>query len=188
MAYPAITAQIDKRRFEDRLRRLVRKADNLAPAFLTISKMFRQSRKSIWQLKSAGGYKDLSPQYKKWKTKTKRIFHQDSYWGTGRMMRNKARPYPILKLSGELEKSVTQKNHPNNVTIITKNSMALGTSMWYAKFHNSDKARGIMPLRKFIFWGPEAPRTMRNRTDETKNFAKRALNVIENYITRERGF
>ena len=158
---------IDRKNFDKELRGLINRADDLSPAFLTIGKMFRQSRKSIFKLKGPGGYKDLHPVYKSWKR-----YHM----GT---------PYPILKLSGELEDSVINIANPHNINIITRKSFAFGTNVEYAKFHNSlKKPRNKMPLRMFIFWGEEAPSTMRNRTDATRKFAERARRVLMNYLIR----
>ena len=172
---PNIEMTIDARAFDRKLAKLINNADDLSPAFHTIGRMFRQSRKTIFQLRGAGGWardgRDLAPA-----TKARKI----------RDPRSRAKPYPILKYTGELEKSLTTVGHKHNVNIVTKKAFAFGTNLPYAKYHNSlKKPRRKMPLRMFVFWGPEAPRTMRNRTDATKKFYVRALRVLENFITRD---
>lgn len=169
--YPDIWYDIDRTEFNFKLKKLLDASKNLAPAFHTIGRMFRQSRKSIFKLKSPGGYYPLSPRYEQWKK---------------RNPKSKARPFPILKLSGDLEKSVTSVGHPNNVNIVLPRQFAFGTNLWYAKYHNSQKKpRRKIPLRMFIFWGPEAPATMRNRTDETKNFHERAIRVLKDFLIKD---
>ena len=178
--HPLIWYDIDRKEFDRKLRKLLARSDDLSPAFHTVGKMFRQSRKTIFRLKSPGGYKDLSPQYKNWKTKAKYVVR-----GRGRR-KVVANPYPILKLTGDLEKSVTRVGHRHNVNIVNKKSFAFGTNLPYAKFHNSaKKPRNKIPLRMFIFWGPEAPATMRNRTDATRKFGNRAIKVIKNFLIRD---
>ena len=167
--HPKIWYQIDQKKFDRMLRGLVRRGRDLSPAFHAIGRMFRKSRKTIFALKSPGGYDDLNPLYK------------------DKKIREKGFAYPILKYSGMLEKSLTNIGHPNNITIVEKKSFAFGTNVEYAKFHNSDKKpRKKIPLRKFVFWGPEAPRTMRTMTARTKDFSARAIKVIKNHIAREK--
>ena len=168
MAHPEIWYHKDERRFNKRLKQLIKRSNNLKPAFHTIGRMFRQSRRTIFQLKSPGGFPDLTPRYKSRKAKEVGFI------------------YPILKRTGRLEKSLTERGHPDNITVIDKKSFALGSRVPYAKYHNSGRPRRKIPLRKFVFWGPEAPRTMRNMTYQTKNFADRALAVIKEFIARDR--
>ena len=44
----------------------------------------------------------------------------------------------------------------DSVLNIGKQSLAMGTKKEYGMFHQSDRDRPIMPLRKFLFIGPEA--------------------------------
>ena len=174
MPHPTVWYEVDEKNFEKRLRKLVKRGKNLSPAFQEIGNMFRQSRKTIFALKGPGGYPDLSPKYKKQKGKPKKR------GGAGFV-------YPILKRTGKLEKSITRISDGNNITIIRPKAFAFGTNLPYAKYHNSGRTpRRKIPLRKFVFWGPEAPRTMRNLTSKTKNFHERAIRVIARFIAREK--
>ena len=172
--HPKNWFDIDRRRFDRKLRKLVSRSQDMSPAFHTIGKMFRQSRKTIFKIKGPGGYEDLKPA-----TKKRKIADPNS----------KAKPYPILKFTGALERSLINVGDKHNVNIVMRKSFAFGTNLWYAKFHNSQKkskhGKRRMPLRMFVFWGPEAPRTMRNRTDATKRFGDRAIKVLKNYLIRE---
>lgn len=160
--------EIDKKQFEAKLAKLVKRHKDLSPVFVAIGEMFRQSRKTIFKLKGRGGYKDLSPRYKKRKEKKFNFI------------------YPILKASGHMEKSIISKSHAKNITIVSKRDFAFGTRVPYAKYHNSDKPRtksSRIPLRKFIFWGPEAPRRVRKQTNDVHKFSGRAIQAIKAFIT-----
>ena len=159
--------QIDAKKFEKILKRLLKRSDDWRPLFFTLGKNFRKSRESIFALGGPGGYKDLSPRYKKLK---------EDLFGNA---------YPILKISGELERSVTQENDPDNISIVDRRSFVFGSKDPILKFHNSDKTpRKKMPLRKVIFWGPEAPKTMPH---ESQKFYDRAKNAMLRYLVREKG-
>ena len=140
--------------------------EDISPALHTIARMFYQSRRTIFALKGPGQYKDLTPKYSAFKV---------SKYGFN---------YPILKASGRLERSITQMGSSENVTIITKKDLIVGTSVPYAKYHNSRLPRKKMPFRPFVFWGPEAPATMRNMTSETKNLYARAYSVLLRYVKK----
>ena len=171
-AHPISWYSIDKRSFEEKLRKLIERGDDLSPAFHTIGRMFRQSRKSIWQLKSSGGYPDFKD------------------GPNGPYARRKeyliGQKYPLLFLTGDLKDSVIDAGHTDNINIVRPKWFAFGTRIPYAKYHNSEKAgKGIIPPRKFIFWGPEAPRTAKI-TRPVASFSGRALKVLANFIARDR--
>ncbi len=54
--------------------------------------------------------------------------------------------------------SVLGPNNPGSVALITKLTLAFGTSIKYGIYHQSDEPRKRLPLRKFLFIGPEASR------------------------------
>lgn len=159
--------KVDTKRFEAILQRLLKRSDDWRPLFHTIGKNFRQSRKSIFALDSAGGYKDLSPRYKKLKA---------DLWGF---------EYPILRASGLMEKSIVEEDDPDNISIVERRSFAFGSKDPILKFHNSDKKpRKKMPLRKVIFFGPEAPSTM---PKESQTFYDRTKQQMLKYLIKEKG-
>ena len=160
--------KVDKRIFEQKLRKLIHRSKDFSPAFHTIAESFRQSRKTIFALGSAGGYPDFkTPESKQAKYNAVRFY------------------YPLLFRYGQLRDSVVNTGNPYNINIIKKKSFALGTSIPYAKYHNSNKKpRKKIPQRKFIFWGAEA-RKFQNLTEETRTFRGRAIKTLENYIKRD---
>ena len=161
--------QVDTKRFEKILQRLLKRSDDWRPLFHTLGENFRQSRKTIFALTGPGGYKDLSPRYKKLK---------ESIFGDA---------YPILRATGVMERSIVEEGDSNNVSIVERRSFTFGSKDPILKYHNSDKpAKGgkrKMPQRKVIFWGPEAPKTM---PLESQNFYDRAKQQMLRYLMRER--
>lgn len=131
-----------------------------------ISKDFYKSRKAIFALTSAGQYPDLNPKYKKRKEKAVGFV------------------YPILKLTGRLESSVTSDSGPENITRIDPQSLTMGTSVPYAIYHQSDEPRSKIPLRKFLFVGSES---VKFANSELSGFPERALNTLNSFVLRELG-
>ena len=157
---------IDTRNFERILRKLINRSGDFSPVFYTIGKNFRQSRKSIFALTSKGGYQDLNPQYKQ---------RKEDLFGDA---------YPILRATGKMERSIVDENDPDNISIVTKRSFAFGSKDPILKYHNSLKGPRLkMPLRRVIFWGPEAPKTM---PLDSQKFYNRAKRSIEEYLKAAR--
>lgn len=158
---------------DDKIARAFKRAadssKNLKIPFSMIARDFRKSRKAIFNLKGPGGYPDLSEKYKE----------------TKRMVLGEV--YPILRLSGDLERSVTEQTDSHNITRINTQSLTMGTSIPYANFHQQDgnfTNTGKMPLRKFLFVGPES---VKFASSEISGFPQRALNTLNTYILRELG-
>ncbi len=104
-----------------------------------ISKDFYRSERAIFMLKGPGQYEDL-------KERTKRDKQRLGF-----------SVYPILKRTGKLEGSVTNPTDPNAVNqIVNKRTLIIGTTVDYAGYHQSDRPRKKIPLRKFLFIGPES--------------------------------
>lgn len=159
--------KVDKRRFERKLQKMIRAGKDFSPAFHTIGRMFRQSRRTIFDLKGPGGY----PDFKSERSRQQKI-------------RQVGFDYPLLFRTGQLMRSITDISHKHNVTIIQKKAFAFGTNLPYAKYHNSDKTpRRKIPQRKFIFWGVEA-RQFQRLTEQTRTFQGRALKILKDYIVR----
>jgi phage gpG-like protein len=56
----------------------------------------------------------------------------------------------ILERTGNLRKSMTSRNHPNNITSVGKDFGVFGSSVKYGNYHdNTTSARSKMPLRNF---------------------------------------
>ena len=65
--------------------------------------------------------------------------------------------YPLLVRSGALSASLLGPSNPGSISKITNLSLEFGTSIKYGVYHQSDEPRKRVPLRKFLFIGPEAP-------------------------------
>lgn len=161
-------------------------SSDLRTPFAQIARDFQKSRKAIFALQSAGQYPDLStrPFMAWWEPKNStlhRLFtggykeYKEAKWGFA---------YPILLASGRLERSVTDPQHPENITRIDKFSLEMGTSTPYAVYHQSDAARKKIPLRKFLFVGPES---LKYADKKISGFPERCLNTLNSYVIRKLG-
>lgn len=166
------------------LRRAASVSKDLKIPFAQIAKDFQKSRKAIFALKSAGEYPDLS---------TKPFF---AWWEEGDLRKQydggykeykKAKfgfDYPILKATGRLERSITNQSDPDNITRITSLTLTMGTSVPYAEYHQSDLPRKKIPLRKFLFIGPESKKFA---AKEISGFPERVLNTLNAFVLRKLG-
>lgn len=118
------------------IQRAVVEAQDLSPAFDLIADDFYKSQKAIFKLKSKGGYVDLSEGYKR--TKRKKF----------------GSIYPILKASGRLERSTTNRSDREAFQFTGKKFMTIRSAVPYAKFLN--KGTSKMPARPFFLVGPES--------------------------------
>jgi phage gpG-like protein len=117
-----------------------RKIDSLGRAtadfripFRLISSDFYRSQKQLFGLKSRGLYDDIEKRTKAFK------------------LRHVGFIYPILKLTGDLADSTLGPSNFGSVYFISRQSLSIGTSIDYGKYHQSDKPRSVIPQRKFIF-------------------------------------
>lgn len=140
---------------------------DLTIPFTLIAADFYRSQKAIFQLKSPGQYPDLSETYKPRKLKKVGFL------------------YPILKLNGYLEVAASVQNGPGNITQITPKELTMGVdekSVPYAIYHQSDAPRKKIPLRKFLFIGPEAPKFANS---EQQGRLERWLGILNGYMVEK---
>lgn len=141
-----------------------KKVSDLRLAWKLISDDWRKSNKTQFSLKGSGLYPPLSPAYAKRKAKE----------FPGR---------PILVATERLKKSVTNKTHPDHINVIVKSGFTFGTKVPYGIFHQSDAPRkSNLPLRKFLFIGPEAPEFAR-RADAGR--LERWLGILDAEVQRQ---
>jgi hypothetical protein len=152
------------RRFRDALARAYEQVGDLRLPFRLIAQDFYRSEKAIWQLSSPGQYPDLAESTKKDR-------------------RRRGQPlYPILRRSGALEAAATTQGGAGNITRVTKSTLELGVdggAIPYAIFHQSDRPRRKIPLRKYLFIGPEAPRFANS---DQKGRLNRWLGMLNGYV------
>jgi phage gpG-like protein len=105
------------------------RVSSIKPMLDDIARTYRQFRKGTFKQKGGGKWADLADSTKKYKT---RILGS---------------PYPILVLSGNLEASYTKKSNPQNISIIRKNSLTVGSSVDYARRHEEGEPKKNLPAR-----------------------------------------
>lgn len=149
------------RRFRNALKRASEQVQDFRIPFGQISRDFYRSEQAIFKLKGPGQYPEISAKYGEIK-KAKVGFK-----------------YPLLFFSGRLAASVLGPNNPGSINLITKLSLIFGTSVPYAIYHQSDKPRHKIPLRKFLFIGPEASRFA---TSDQMGRLERWLQYINDHV------
>lgn len=159
--------------------------------FGLISRDFYRSQRSIFALKGPGQYPPFKNsnrvQFKQDGVGVKRLQAREEYDLSkspyqNRKLRKFGFDYPLLVATGKLAASVTTPNASGSVNLITKLSFVVGTSLSYGIFHQSDSPRSKMPLRKFVFIGPEAPRFA---TSQQQGRLQRWVGYIEDYAVKQ---
>jgi len=146
VAQPFTSYEVDNdRSFRDALKYASTVVQDLRIPFGLILRDFYRSEQSIFKLKSPGLYPDfksggVNSPYAKAKQKAVGF------------------KYPLLVRSGSLAASLTGPSNKGSISQITRLSLTFGTSIYYGIYHQSDKSRSKILLRKFLFIGPEAPR------------------------------
>lgn len=153
------------RRFQAAIDRCYSVVRDLRIPFGQILADFYRSEQSIFALKSPGLYPDfknggVNSRYARFKEK--KFGHK----------------YPLLVASGALAASLTNRSAPGAIASIGPNSLTIGTTIPYGIYHQSDAPRKKIPLRKFLFIGPEAPRFA---TSEQMGRPTRWLNILNDF-------
>lgn len=192
MGEPTFSYTVENDRlFKQAIDRALLEVNDLKLPFNQIAFDWYKSQKAIFQLKSQGKYPDF---------KGKKVGEMWSQGENARPHRRTRNPsmtpyqnykfkkygfdYPLLKATGRLEGSVTDSKNPETIFINTGTGIVLGSQVPYGIYHQSDSARAKIPLRKFIFIGPEAPSFA---TSEQMGRPERWLNIINNYILKKMG-
>jgi len=140
-----------------------KRVSDLRFAFGEIARDWLKSNRTQFSLKGSGLYPPLSPAYAE----------------------QKAKKFPgasILVATGRLRDSVTKASHPDNIVKVGRLSLVMGTRTPYGIFHQSDAPRSKIPLRKFLFIGPEAPQHAR-RADAGR--LERWLSILDKELQRQ---
>lgn len=135
-----------------------------------ISKDFYKSEQAIFMLKSAGQYPDFK--------------NKENGFSDYQIQKLKKWDfdYPLLKASGKLEASLTNPDAPGAVNqIINKRTLIIGTQQDYGIFHQSDRPRKKIPLRKFLFIGPES--SFANSDQQGR--VGRWLNIMNDFVVKK---
>lgn len=139
------------------------KVSDLRIAFKLIQNDWMKANQAQFSLKGSGQYPPLSPTY----AARKAITHPGA---------------PILVRSGRLRDSMTKKGTADTISEIGRLNMVLGTRVPYGIYHQNDAPRSKMPLRKFLFIGPDGPA---NADGRTRGKLERWLGIIAGEIERQ---
>lgn len=154
------------RSFRNALVAAGKKVDDFRIPFSLISADFYKSQQAIFKLGSQGQYDDYknggaqSPYAKQKKKKVGFV-------------------YPLLVSSGALAASTLGPNNKGSINLIRARELVIGSSIEYGIYHQSDAARSKIPLRKFLFIGPEAKRFA--KSDQVGRL-ERWLKIINDHV------
>lgn len=163
MAFTSYSVDADSR-FKAAVDRALDATKSLKIPFTLIANDFYKSERAIFTLGSAGQYPDLAPSTKKQK------------------LREKKSVYPILVRSGILRDSLLSSGAAGSLLIVGDRSLVIGTQVKYGIFHQSDAPRHKIPLRKFLFIGPEAKEFA---TSEQQGRLERWLNILNDFVLKK---
>lgn len=153
-------------------RAIQRAADGLGDLRIPFGQIladFYKSERAIFSLKGPGQYPPF--QGKKGK---------DGYTAYQRNKISKAGfDYPLLVRSGSLSASLLSAGSKGSVAMIEPLSLTIGTTIDYGKYHQSDAPRKRIPLRKFLFIGPEASQFA---TSEQQGRPERWMNIMNDFV------
>ena len=160
------------------LTRLSKQVDDMRIPFGLISKEFFQGNKKIFSLKGPGKYPKLGGlnPTEKVKFEGREITKRERAEITKK--REVGFIYPLLKRSGDLEKSLTNPRGAGAINVRTKRSLFLGTAINYAVHHQFGTTK--MNIRKpvFIDGGP-----LETSVGSTTSGRRQAwINIIDTYI------
>lgn len=154
------------RKFREALKEASKTVTDFRIPFGQILRDFYKSEQSIFKLKGPGKYPDF------------KNGGSDSPYAK-RKKKEVGFDYPLLVRTGALSTSLLGPNNKGSIAKTTKLSLIIGTSIDYGIFHQSDAPRSKIPLRKFLFIGPEAPRFA---NDDQKGRLNRWIDIVEKHV------
>lgn len=160
------------RKFREALKRASEVSTDLRIPLGLISADFYKSQQAIWKLKGPGKYPPFKGAIN---PNTGHTAYQDE------KLKKVGFDYPLLVRTGSLAASLSGPGNKGSINKITPLSLTIGTSIPYGIYHQSDEGRSKIPLRKFLFIGPEAPSFA---TNEQVGRLERWLGYVEDHIKR----
>ncbi len=174
------------RTFRDALKRAQDVTSDLRLPFALILADFYRSQKAIFSLKGPGLYPPFknSVGHKEAKSKGKNQSYETDAYSPYQRAKIKAVgfDYPLLVRTGALAASLLSANARGSVAIIGPTELTIGTTIPYGIFHQSDAPRKKIPLRKFLFIGPEAPQFA---SSEQAGRPERWMNILNDYTLKK---
>lgn len=161
------------RKFRNAIKEASEVGQDLSVPFGLILKDFYKSEAAIFKLKGPGKYPPFQG----------KINPKTGYTEYQAAKRKKVGfDYPLLVRTGALAASLLGPNNPGSVSKITPLSLVFGTAIEYGAYHQSDDPRSKIPLRKFLFIGPEAPNFA---TNEQIGRLQRWQGYMTDYIKKQ---
>lgn len=170
MAFTSYLVDND-RRFRSAIARAA-DLDLRAPFGLILADFYR-SEQAIFALKGPGQYPDFTEKGKIVGPLSK--YAQAKEKKVGFM-------YPLLMRTGSLAASLLSRDAPGAVALINPYSLVFGTTVKYGIYHQSDEPRKKIPLRKFLFIGPEAPRFANS---DQAGRPERWFQILNDYVLKK---
>lgn len=171
-SFTSYTVDNDKR-FRNALAAAAEISQDFRKPFGLILRDFYKSEASIFKLKSAGKYPPFKGERDKRTGMTKYQAAKKKAVGFD---------YPLLVRTGSLAASLLGPSNKGSISKVTNLSLIFGTSIEYGIYHQSDEARSKIPLRKFLFIGPEAPTFA---TSEQQGRLQRWLGIMSDHVLNE---
>ena len=137
--------RINSEQYDEAVKEALKNVKSLKPVFIQIAREFYKTNRAIFTLKSAGKYTDF-------KGKLGRDGMTPYQRFKNRVIGN--RGYPLLKLTGRLEESITVRGSAEAVEEMSDSSLVIGTRVPYGIYHQSEMARSKIPYRPFLFLDP----------------------------------
>lgn len=136
--------------FRRSLDRLAEATNDFRIPFNLIANHWYRGNRKLFTLKSAGLYQDLAPARGISTPTAKAITTTSNY--KQRKKKKLGFVYPILRgKSRDLENSLKSRTAAGAVFFAGRQTLEMGTDVYEAKFHQSDKPRRKIPQRKMIF-------------------------------------
>ena len=156
-----VTFKVEAQSILTTLEKFGDKVSDLRPPLIQIAREFYKSNKFIFKVQGPGKYTDfVGPKIAQtWKDPGRPWMRtRDGSMTAYQWAKTEAkwpgvngRGYPLLRASGDLERSITQDGDKNAVKVITKKSLVIGTRVEYGIHHQFGAPKANVPMRKFLF-------------------------------------
>lgn len=177
------------KKFREALKRASEVSQDLRVPFGLILSDFYKSEAAIFKLQGPGKYPPFKHSKEKFTKNGRRekgaisnAKGKDFSAYQWAKLRKYGFDYPLLVRTGKLSNSLLGPNNDGSVSKITPLSLTFGTSIKYGIYHQSDEPRSKMPLRKFLFIGPEAPQFA---SSEQAGRLQRWNAILESHIQKQ---
>lgn len=177
------------RRFRDAIQRAADATGDLRLPFALILADFYKSEQAIFALKGPGQYPPFknSVRATSLSKKLTGIRRGQGYDVTkSPYQREKIKKvgfdYPLLVRTGSLSASLLSASAKGAVAIIGPTELTIGTTIQYGVYHQSDSPRKKIPLRKFLFIGPEASQFA---TSDQQGRPERWMNILNDHVLKQ---